>query len=644
MEISAQHTFNDTLGSVGRPEAKSMRALAATARLHVLSLAGFCAFMISVQVYDNVLLYSSVQAFNFSLFTSMGQVSALLVGGLVATALRREPSARLTAAVALACGLCALARPLLQNEAANAAGAVVLGLLIGLLALCWGPQISRMSTRVAAAHVLGSMLASAVVCAIFFESAHALGLTCAVVPALASAAIYVASCLRIQNAGPQCSTSLHRNINPHCSTSPLQSVSEPAAKKPANGAANMPHKKKSLLSASGFTPTYLASLAIGCLISSFFAGATLNPYGFQSTSIEGLMNWLALAGVVTMFVFSLVPRAPMIQPCFILAVVVLTAGMFLLSSGLLGSIVVPLGLILAARICFTALCWLTLTAIGHTCATHGLPRAAVTGLFGMGLALCNGTLGRSVGMLVSNHTSLSYPGIAFGATAVMGLLILLYAAFSLAPSKGNVAAGASKSNAAITPDTARASAQSPVDGGVSEQGQQGACPATSQQVTEHTWSEQRDKLLEHNLTEREFAVAQLILQGQTYLKISQQLDITERTVKYHARKIYEKTGASNRTDFVMRMFASNDLEPELLAPTANAATNAASATAASAARTCASNAASSSLASGPATTAACAPSDQTPPHLPKAYAENGQAEGESYESDNPERRFFLFRR
>lgn len=632
MEISAQHTFNDTLGSVGRPEAKSMRALAATARLHVLSLAGFCAFMISVQVYDNVLLYSSVQAFNFSLFTSMGQVSALLVGGLVATALRREPSARLTAALALACGLCALARLLLQNEAANAAGAVVLGLLIGLLALCWGPQISHMSTRVAAAHVLGSMLASAVVCAIFFESAHALGLTCAVVPALASATIYVASCLRTQNADP------HR--------------SKPAAKKPANDATHAPHKEKSLLSASGFTPTYLASLAIGCLISSFFAGATLNPYGFQSTSIEGLMNWLALAGVVTMFVFSLVPRAPMIQPCFILAVVVLTAGMFLLSSGFLGSIVVPLGLILAARICFTALCWLTLTAIGHTCATHGLPRAAVTGLFGMGLALCNGTLGRSVGMLVSNHTSLSYPGIAFGATAVMGLLILLYAAFSLAPSKGNVAAGASKNNAAITPDTARALAQSPVDGNASKQGQQGVCPTTSQQATEHTWSEQRDKLLEHNLTEREFAVAQLILQGQTYLKISQQLDITERTVKYHARKIYEKTGASNRTDFVMRMFASNDLEPELLVPVTNAASaraqnptaNAASACASNPAATPASNAASSLLASESATTAACVSSDQTPPHLPNTHAKGGQAEGESYENDNPERRFFLFRR
>ncbi len=59
-----------------------------------------------------------------------------------------------------------------------------------------------------------------------------------------------------------------------------------------------------------------------------------------------------------------------------------------------------------------------------------------------------------------------------------------------------------------------------------------------------------EKLLQ-NLTERQSEIAVLILQGQTNKEISQQLYISENTVKYHTRNIYQTLDIKNRRELFL---------------------------------------------------------------------------------------------
>lgn len=52
------------------------------------------------------------------------------------------------------------------------------------------------------------------------------------------------------------------------------------------------------------------------------------------------------------------------------------------------------------------------------------------------------------------------------------------------------------------------------------------------------------------LTEREMTILALLAHGKRNREISEELDITERTVKFHVSGLFSKLGASNRTEAV----------------------------------------------------------------------------------------------
>lgn len=54
----------------------------------------------------------------------------------------------------------------------------------------------------------------------------------------------------------------------------------------------------------------------------------------------------------------------------------------------------------------------------------------------------------------------------------------------------------------------------------------------------------------HELTEREDEVLQLLTQGWSNLRIAKQLNVTERTVRFHLSNIYEKLGVSSRSEAI----------------------------------------------------------------------------------------------
>lgn len=73
----------------------------------------------------------------------------------------------------------------------------------------------------------------------------------------------------------------------------------------------------------------------------------------------------------------------------------------------------------------------------------------------------------------------------------------------------------------------------------------------SQRVTEKLVQEiKREPVV--MLTPRQLAVLQLVAQGKTNRQITQELDITERTVRFHLEKIFARLNVQNRTEAVIK--------------------------------------------------------------------------------------------
>lgn len=66
-----------------------------------------------------------------------------------------------------------------------------------------------------------------------------------------------------------------------------------------------------------------------------------------------------------------------------------------------------------------------------------------------------------------------------------------------------------------------------------------------------------DFQIENNLTEKETEVVKLLLRGYTYKVIAESLYISENTIKYHIKNIYQKLGINNKMELI-KMFSNNE--------------------------------------------------------------------------------------
>lgn len=64
------------------------------------------------------------------------------------------------------------------------------------------------------------------------------------------------------------------------------------------------------------------------------------------------------------------------------------------------------------------------------------------------------------------------------------------------------------------------------------------------------------------LTEREIELLQLVAEGMPNKSIAQRLSISENTVKYHMKKIFQKLGVQNRTEAVTHALKAGLFEPD----------------------------------------------------------------------------------
>lgn len=479
MELRAPNALRESraAGSLRTAcEALKRRASAAT----LADSIGFFLMTASSFLYENYVVLNDVASLNFTQYVNMAQVLTLVIGAIAALAAHWMPSATFVRICAAAAVVGALPHFANLGEMPSIAGSALFGVATGVLMLAWGLRLVQLPTRKIFAMVFASFFASTLLC-----------VACSFAPSSAGIAVSVAL--------PLGSALLYRT---------------PASPKP-NGARH----QETLVSRQ-----FIATLVCCCLISAFFAGMTISPYCFQADPVSHFLYLFDLLAFPLLFALSQLQLRPQVQPYLIVAIVLLIVGLLLFSSGSLGSPIVPLAIILAAKSCCIALAWVALALMAHPNGPHPVA------LFGFGLAIANGTLGRSVGIFVYSQRWLGYADMALAASVAIGAFALFYVITATMrphalPSSESAAAQPSE------PDAEKHAANKAAEK-----------PRPMPKTTE-------DLLKMYCLSGQEMRVARVIIEGLTYNEISERLSITERTVKYHAKKAFNKAGVENRRDF-----------------------------------------------------------------------------------------------
>lgn len=525
METSTSNTIRRSANRQANRRTEESPALREAVCETAVPFIGFCSFVASVQLYESFLLLGNVTVFNFSLYGSVVQLAVLAAMGIAGLMRNWKPSLRLVQASCLIAALGIGAHLLIANPAAEIIGALASGGASAVLAIAWGPRISHLPLRSIFLFIFGALLVSTALCFACFAAQAVLPVVLAVALPLASGALYSASCSNLAKQTPSAKAG----------TSAL-----PSAPNPNKGLRSTVR----LEALKSFPWPFLFILSVCCLLSAFFVGVTLNPYSFQSDSVSRFMYLFTLLTAGAMLASALVVEHPKAQTFFIAALALLLGGLFLFSTGLIGSIIMPLGLILTAKNCCFALCWITLATLARTKSVSSVA------LFSCGLLVCNGTLGRSAGMLVNTHGGLSFPDIALAASLCIVAFTLFYAFMVASHPKTNkalspylddpFAAGAPEGTAA---GTASAKAARPEP------------EPTAQELVERARRMQAKALGAFGLTKQEERIACLVLNSKTYQQIAKECGISERTVKFHAKNVYKKAGVEGRRDFEITMLS-----------------------------------------------------------------------------------------
>lgn len=439
---------------------------------------------------ESVLTLSNVALFNFCLYACMGQVASYLALACAGALRNYQPTAALARAAGIA-GAASLPLQFAPAAPAAIAGALLMGASSGVLLTMWGVRLSKVGARRAFILVLGSFLVGVLVTGVcFFAQGASFSLACIlgiVLPLMAAFA------------------------------SP---ISEPAPPQ-AQQRVSLPWP-------------FLLTLVASCLFGSFFQGVATSPYAFQSNAVTFHRLVWAAGALAVLFLAACVLRRPKTQVFFLAVLVLLVTGLFLFSAGMLGSIIMPLGMILAARTCCFAFALITLAVLART---SGLPPALVVA---GGLALCDGTLGKGAGLLVSGYLQPSFPDLALAASVCIVAFTLIYAVLASVLPGSNNALDAGLEKFALAPEEEA-----------------------------HALAERRMEAL--GLTPKERETARLILEGLAYAEIADHMGTKERTVKFHATNVFKKASVANRNEFAALMrLPDTDADAPNAAPDADA--------------------------------------------------------------------------
>lgn len=254
-----------------------------------------------------------------------------------------------------------------------------------------------------------------------------------------------------------------------------------------------------------------------CFLASVFAGVALNPYIIQSQTISAYWIAIAFAGLALLGGISAALKRTGFQSYFLAPLVGLIVGLYLFSSGAISSIILPIAIVLAAETGLTVFSLLAATAFARL---HPAPLSAAA----LGSLLGTGIAGNGFGELVHVLFQPNFIVISGTASACLAALAVLYVVISIKyPGAFNILAN----DFHIEP-----------------------APKTVNEI-----------MREAGLSDAEVRVGLAILDGGTYRDIGERLDISERTVKYHASNILHKMGMKRRNEFE-RAFVDAPRTPE----------------------------------------------------------------------------------
>lgn len=482
------------------------------------SFIGFCCFSAAMQLYDNVALMENADLFNGMLYASLAQLVALAVLAAVGLALDWEPPRWLAVGAALVGAACMALSVSPWGGAFSLPLAVLGGLSLAVLAVCWGALLSRRPPET---------LCLRVVAGLFVGSAAAFVLFAADIAAL-SEAVLVA--LLAASGLPW----MLPSENGRAAASGLSEQGE------EGGMGSLGEEDLATGEPCFALPaTALVTLVVCCLLSAFFSGVTINPYGVQSKYIEAYMHLITTVSFFLLALHCIVAKRVHLQAFVLATLAVLLAGLLMLSTGLTGNVVLPVGLVLAMRGFSWGLGWVVLAGLVCT------GRAHAAGLSALCLLAFGGALGRGVGVLLNNGDVVRFTDLGMIGIVSITLLAVAYALMN-ATKLGQVSVpvgfglGGRMQEEALPADVD--SPEPTADG-----------PTVNQpepvQVPDFAHQSRLDAL---DLTEKEMSVAELLLMGMTYQYIADSLGISMSTVRFHVKNIYEKAGVVSKQEFLMK--------------------------------------------------------------------------------------------
>ena len=440
-------------------------------RARICYAAGMGSLIAWIFLFWGCLVLDDVSLYNHALFATVGHIAALtLVAICLARGVRAGDGVGRQGTLA-SCGAAALsmaAYAVFGGDILACAASLLSGAASAVAGVLWIVRGAGARVRFSFLCVVGGTLASAAVGMMCLTVGPWLGLAlCTVLPMVCGALAFA-----------------------------------PAPDAPSQGqiaGSDMPRKR--------FPWPFLSALCACCIISALFVGLATNPYVFQSETVERWWLLFACLALGLLLLWSTLSRNSDARVFFLAALAFLLVGLFFFSAGILGSIVLPLGMVMAAETCCVALCWSSTCLLARR-VNDRAAAIAVAGLF-----LGDGVLARGVGMLANNYFTLSFTAVATIASALTAGFALFYAiAAPLQPHAGDT-----------------------VPVGLDESDDRGG-----------------NFLDSFDFTPQEQRVAACILEGMKYREIAESLDLSERTVKFHAKHIFEKVGVTRRADFEER--------------------------------------------------------------------------------------------
>ena len=500
---------------------------------------GFSSFLAWLQVGESLCLARDATVHNGSPTACTAFALTLLAYGLASrfAGFRLSRSSRLC--VAIAAAVFGFVYALCPNEVIRLTFFCLQMICGALLAVSWAVHLASFDYRTLLPGICGAGVLSATILFVCSEFSTLLApLAIAILPGCAGICLFFAEQTHKRESIGQ------ERIGPLSEQQIHQPISSPLAK----------------LIPSSVPWVLVVALCLCTFLSSLFSGLATNPYLINSHTVSSYtlgVSTVALAAIgIGSWLFNhrrnRIPKriggseelpspeqlpaekagthheaTTPLQVSIGGVLVILVGGLLLFSMQPPGTMTAALGLVLGAKNCLVALCWIVFCRIAVESEFPIVPGIVA-------LMLASGMFyAEYLGAWINKLLQIGFGTLTGLATALIALVALIAILFMIMRIRqlGSEQTDLSNSTESAAPE-----------------------PLTLEDIRSALRDHQLAIMEPYGLTEREREIVLMIVDGQTMGSIAEQLFITERTVKFHSKNAYDKLGVHSRKE-LMQMFS-----------------------------------------------------------------------------------------